>query len=181
MHPQVNHFAILTNSLTTFPTLQHLNAFLTTHGFELNPSGGVVKGQPTELLEQSSTMAPYIEGVFDSTTHPIMGCYYEFARRYPLPLIRGGGDGECEEGVETETAGAETGARTRAGAVDGAVDGAVGAVDGAGARAVTGAVEEEEGRSDGQSDSIGRFGGLFQGFIPASADKIFESTYEKKT
>ena len=53
----------------------------------------------------------------------------------------------------------------------------VGAGTTAGTGTVAGAAAEGNGRSGYQlGDS-----GLFQGFIPASADKIFESTYEKKT
>jgi hypothetical protein len=109
-------------------------------------------------------MAPYIEGVFDSTTHPIMGCYYEFARRYPLPMKRG----DVGEGGE------RVGAGTTVGEGGGAVDETV-AEAGAGAGTVDGAAAK------GAAEGTGRFQGLFQGFIPASADKIFESTYEKKT
>ena len=66
---------------------------------------------PEELLEQSSTMAKKVPHAFADKTAQIMGCYYEFARRYPIP---------------------------------------------------------------------GKPGQLFQGFIPKSADKIFESTFERK-
>ena len=108
---QVNHFTVFVNSLSTFKSLQELNAFLKSHGMKLNASGGEVKGTPDQLLEQSSTEARRIPWKFaENETQNVMGCYYEFARRYPLP------------GTDQ----------------------------------------------------------LFQGFIPASADKIFESTFEKK-
>jgi hypothetical protein len=107
---QVNHFTVLVNSLKTFSTLQELNLFLGQVDISLNESGGVVKGSPNELLEQSSTLAKKIDWKFaGDKRHKVMGCYYEFARRYPVP-------GEKK---------------------------------------------------------------LFEGFIPKSADKIFESTYEK--
>ncbi|MEO5969151.1 MAG: DUF1338 domain-containing protein [Bdellovibrionia bacterium] len=107
---QVNHFTLLVNSLKTFSTLQELNLFLGKVGIVLNEAGGVVKGTPTELLEQSSTLAKKVDWTFASgKRHKVMGCYYEFARRYLVP-------GEKK---------------------------------------------------------------LFEGFIPKSADKIFESTYEK--
>jgi hypothetical protein len=102
---RVNHFTVNVGSLSTFPDLQALDAFLVDHGFSLNTSGGVVKGSPAEGLEQSSTKADAIEVVFSDRHAKIPSCYYEFARRYPLPS-----------------------------------------------------------------------GELFQGFVPASADKIFEST-----
>ena len=109
---QVNHFAILINSLKSFHSLQDLNEFIISYHFILNDSGGLIKGSEIELLEQSSTLAKKVDWVFNGgVTRPIMGCYYEFARRYPIP----GGNGL-----------------------------------------------------------------LFQGFVPTSADKIFESNFEKK-
>ena len=108
---QVNHFTVLVNRLRTFASLESLNGFLTQSGFELNSAGGMVKGTPSELLEQTSTMARRIPWEFaEDRSADIMGCYYEFARRYAL--------------------------------------------------------------ADGS--------GLFAGFIPKSADKIFESTFERK-
>jgi hypothetical protein len=105
---RVNHFTVDVGSLSTFPDLLALDAFLVEHGFELNASGGIVKGTPAERLEQSSTRADAIDVAFDDRTARIPSCYYEFARRYPLPS-----------------------------------------------------------------------GELFHGFVPASADKIFESTNVK--
>lgn len=102
---RVNHFTVAVNGLTTFPDLLSLNAYLLDHGFTLNEAGGAIKGTPADLLEQSSTRADSILVHFSDGSRRIPSCYYEFARRYPLP------DGE-----------------------------------------------------------------LFQGFVPASADKIFEST-----
>jgi hypothetical protein len=108
---QVNHFTVFVNALSTFATLGELNGFLVENGFNLNASGGAIKGTPDECLEQSSTMARRIPWQFGSgVTREVLGCYYEFARRYPVP------------GTDR----------------------------------------------------------LFQGFVPASADKIFESTFEKK-
>jgi hypothetical protein len=102
---RVNHFTVDVASLSTFPDLQALDAFLVEHGFDLNTSGGIVKGSPADRLEQSSTKADAIDVEFSDCHARIPSCYYEFARRYPLPS-----------------------------------------------------------------------GELFQGFVPASADKIFEST-----
>ena len=53
-------------------------------GFELNASGGKVKGSPAELLEQSSTLANLVEVDFTDGARTIPACYYEFARRYPM-------------------------------------------------------------------------------------------------
>jgi len=102
---RVNHFTVDVGKLSTFPDLVALNAFLVEHGFTLNEAGGAIKGGPGERLEQSSTRADSIDVRFSDATARIPSCYYEFARRYPLPS-----------------------------------------------------------------------GELFQGFVPASADKIFEST-----
>jgi hypothetical protein len=108
---QLNHFTVLVNALKSFKSLQELNQFLVSQGIHLNDQGGIVKGTPKELLEQSSTLARKIGWEFAGNIRQnVMGCYYEFARRYAIP-----------------------------------------------------------GRSE-----------LFQGFIPKSADKIFESTFEKK-
>jgi hypothetical protein len=106
---RVNHFTVNVNALTTFPDLPALNAFLLDHGFTLNESGGAIKGNVAERLEQSSTRADSIEVDLDGEVVRIPSCYYEFARRYPLPS-----------------------------------------------------------------------GELFHGFVPASADKIFESTDVKR-
>jgi hypothetical protein len=106
---RVNHFTVDVNGLTTFPDLGSLNAFLVEHGVELNDAGGTIKGGRTDCLEQSSTRAEHISVPLADAVVAIPSCYYEFARRYPLPS-----------------------------------------------------------------------GELFQGFVPASADKIFESTDVKR-
>lgn len=107
---QLNHFTVFFNALKTFPDLKTLNDFLLKNDFNLNQAGGLIKGTPSEFLEQSSTNARRVPCEFaGGRKENILGCYYEFAKRYPIP------------GTNT----------------------------------------------------------LFQGFIPKSADKIFESTYEK--
>ncbi|MFP5459729.1 MAG: DUF1338 domain-containing protein, partial [Bacteriovoracia bacterium] len=40
---------------------------------------------PSVYLEQSSTLANNIAVTFDDGELTIPACYYEFARRYPLP------------------------------------------------------------------------------------------------
>ncbi len=82
---RVNHFTVSVNALTTFPDLPSLNAFLVDHGFALNQAGGAIKGTPAEHLEQSSTLADTIPVDLAGETVRIPSCYYEFARRYPLP------------------------------------------------------------------------------------------------
>lgn len=56
---------------------------LKNNGFELNTSGGEIKGTPEELLEQSSIKSGLIEIDFVEGEFEIPGCYYEFAKRYP--------------------------------------------------------------------------------------------------
>ncbi len=108
---QLNHFTVFINALKSFKSIQELNKYLEANGITLNDQGGKIKGTAEELLEQSSTLAKRIPWKFAGGAQKnVMGCYYEFAKRYPIP-----------------------------------------------------------GKSE-----------LFQGFIPKSADKIFESTYEKK-
>lgn len=107
---QLNHFTVSINHLKTFSGIHELNGFLQANGIVLNEAGGLVKGTPSELLEQSSTKARKVDCEFSDGKHEILGCYYEFAKRYPIP------------GTDR----------------------------------------------------------LFEGFIPKSADKIFESTYDQK-
>ena len=107
---RVNHFTVFFNALKTFKELRELNDFIKSLDFKLNDSGGEIKGSKEVYLEQSSTLAHPVKVEFADRKETIPACYYEFARRYPLP--------------------------------------------------------------DGK---------LFQGFLPDSADKIFESTnYRKK-
>jgi len=83
---QANHFTVFVNALKTFPSLQELNQFLIDNGMNLNSQGGIIKGTPKELLEQSSTMAKRIPWEFaNGEKSSVMGCYYEFARRYYIP------------------------------------------------------------------------------------------------
>lgn len=82
---RANHFTVAFNALKNFKRLDELNAFLKKHGFKLNASGGEVKGSPSEYLEQSSTLAKPVEIQFANKKSKIPSCYYEFARRYPLP------------------------------------------------------------------------------------------------
>jgi len=82
---RVNHFTVDVNRLSTFPDLVALNAFLVDHGFTLNDAGGAIKGTHADCLEQSSTRADSIDVAFDDRTVRIPSCYYEFAKRYPLP------------------------------------------------------------------------------------------------
>ena len=89
---RANHFTVLVNALRTFDGLGQLNRFLTESGFDLNTRGGQIKGSPEVYLEQSSTLADRVDVNFTDGAETIPACYYEFARRYPLPngeLFRG--------------------------------------------------------------------------------------------
>jgi hypothetical protein len=77
-----NHFTVLVNSLTSLGTLEAVNELLMAQGFELNDAGGLIKGSPEQLLEQSSTMANTVKVDFEDGSLEVPGCYYEFARRY---------------------------------------------------------------------------------------------------
>ncbi len=78
-----NHFTVSVNDLGSVASLAELNEILKGSGFELNSSGGEIKGSPSELLEQSSTIANLVDVPFSDGMHRIPACYYEFARRYP--------------------------------------------------------------------------------------------------
>lgn len=93
-----NHFTINVNALKTFEGLEDLNAFLETEGFQLNSSGGKIKGSSEQFLEQSSTLAESISVHFEEGDFEVPSCYYEFAKRYPLP------DGNLYQGFVAQSA-----------------------------------------------------------------------------
>lgn len=95
---RANHFTVFANSLRTFPGLAELNLFLKAQGFRLNAAGGEIKGTPAIYLEQSSTMANEAEAPFRGGPRKVPGCYYEFARRYPMP------DGTLFQGFNDKSA-----------------------------------------------------------------------------
>lgn len=80
-----NHFTISFNQLKSFKDLGDLNGFVKSIGFPLNTAGGEIKGTPEVFLEQSSTLAEKARVEFSDGVHEIPACYYEFARRYPMP------------------------------------------------------------------------------------------------
>jgi hypothetical protein len=79
-----NHFTVNVNNLKNFTSIESVNEFLISKGIKLNSSGGLIKGNPQEFLEQSSTMASEIPVQFTEGTFNIPGCYYEFALRYKM-------------------------------------------------------------------------------------------------
>ncbi|WP_440615801.1 DUF1338 domain-containing protein [Cysteiniphilum sp. 6C5] len=80
---RANHFTVFINALDQFNEVHEVNTFLKNHGFDLNSSGGEVKGTPRDLLEQSSTKSGMIKVEFTEGEKDIPCCYYEFAKRYP--------------------------------------------------------------------------------------------------
>jgi hypothetical protein len=80
---RANHFTVAVHDLAFTQDIYELNAFLKQNGFTLADSGGEVKGLPSDLLEQSSTLAETVAVRFADGEHAIPACYYEFAKRYP--------------------------------------------------------------------------------------------------
>jgi hypothetical protein len=93
-----NHFTMNINTLKKFHDIRVLNKFVTSKGFALNTSGGEVKGTTADCLEQSSTMASEIPVEFTDGVYSVPGCYYEFAKRYPLK------DGKLYQGFVAKSA-----------------------------------------------------------------------------
>lgn len=93
-----NHFTVSFNHLKSFQDLKALNDFVKSTGFALNSAGGEIKGTPGVFLEQSSTLAEKTRVEFTDGVHEIPACYYEFARRYPMP------DGKIYQGFVTSSA-----------------------------------------------------------------------------
>lgn len=95
---RANHFTVNVNQLKKFSDLPKLNNFIKTNGFQLNQSGGEIKGTPAEMLEQSSTMAKDVIIDFEEGKNKIPACYYEFAKRYPMA------DGKLYQGFIAKSA-----------------------------------------------------------------------------
>src|SRR5690606_16585787 len=81
---RANHFTVSVNYLPHFETLEAVNQTLKDNGFELNGSGGEIKGSPEVYLEQSSTMADRHPVAFSDGELTIPSCFYEFAKRYEI-------------------------------------------------------------------------------------------------
>ena len=80
-----NHFTVNVNAFDKFNDISKVNQLLQQNNFMLNSSGGLIKGAPKDYLEQSSTMAEEVDVQFEEGIYKIPSCYYEFAKRYPLP------------------------------------------------------------------------------------------------
>ncbi len=95
---RANHFTVSINHLAKFTKIEDVNQALKDGGFELNTSGGEVKGSPEVLLEQSSTLADKVACTFSDGDTVIPSCFYEFALRYNKP------DGEIYTGFVAASA-----------------------------------------------------------------------------
>ena len=80
---RANHFTVNVNQLEQFDSVEAINEVLKENGYNVNTSGGEVKGSPADMLEQSSTMADRADARFADQTVSIPSCFYEFAKRYP--------------------------------------------------------------------------------------------------
>lgn len=81
---RANHFTVLVNELNTLTSIEAVNVFLKEKNIALNTSGGEIKGNRTECLEQSSTMANKVKIKFKQGEFAVLNSYYEFAKRYPM-------------------------------------------------------------------------------------------------
>ncbi|MCF6807996.1 DUF1338 domain-containing protein [Thiotrichales bacterium 19S9-12] len=79
---RANHFTVNVNHMQNIKEITDINQLLKDHGYQLNASGGEVKGTPSDLLEQSSTLANQVEVEFKQGKFSIPNSYYEFAKRY---------------------------------------------------------------------------------------------------
>jgi hypothetical protein len=77
-----NHFTVSVTDCSYFKNLNQLNNYLKENGFEINSSGGEIKGSEKQGLEQSSIMSKEILVDFSDGSYNVPGCYYEFAYRY---------------------------------------------------------------------------------------------------
>lgn len=81
---RANHFALYVNALNNINSIEEMNDLVEELGFEVNTSGGRVKGSKEVLLEQGSTIASTMPMTFpDNQVHDVTTCYYEYAKRYP--------------------------------------------------------------------------------------------------
>lgn len=79
---RANHFTVSVNDLEGVSDLQQINATLLDAGYQLNRSGGTIKGSPQAMLEQSATLADHVQVAFSDQSVLIPSCFYEFALRY---------------------------------------------------------------------------------------------------
>lgn len=80
---RANHFTVSINHLSGYDCITEVNDSLKQAGYQLNSTGGEIKGDKTVMLEQSSTLADHAAVEFSDKTVEIPSCFYEFAKRYP--------------------------------------------------------------------------------------------------
>ena len=66
-----NHFTVSVTDCSFFKNLTQLNSYLKDNGFEINSSGGEIKGSVSQGLEQSSIMSKEIEIKFSDGSYKI--------------------------------------------------------------------------------------------------------------
>jgi len=93
-----NHFTLSCERLKTFAHFKEFNDWLVAGQFAMNQSGGLIKGTPEQLLEQSSTLADQFQCQFQEGPFLVPSCYYEFAFRYA------DGDGHLFQGFLEKSA-----------------------------------------------------------------------------
>jgi len=82
---RVHHFTVDLGSLSAFPDLEALAAFLIDHGERLDERGGSIEGAHAERLEHLSTRADSVAVEFADATVRVPSGHCRFARRYRLP------------------------------------------------------------------------------------------------
>ena len=80
---QANHFTVNVNRLRSLDSIDEVVDLLVTNQYRLNHVGGVIKGTPSDLLVQASTLADQIRFEFqDGIGSNVPSCFYEFAYRF---------------------------------------------------------------------------------------------------
>ncbi len=79
---RANHFTVSINHLNHYHCISEVNETLKQAGYQLNTTGGEIKGDKTVMLEQSSTLADHAMVDFTDKVIDIPSCFYEFAKRY---------------------------------------------------------------------------------------------------
>lgn len=80
---RANHFTVSINHLKKYDCIIAVNETLKEAGYELNSTGGEIKGDKAVMLEQSSTLADQALVEFTDISIELPSCFYEFAKRYP--------------------------------------------------------------------------------------------------
>lgn len=77
-----NHFTFDIDKIEGIGSIFQMNETLKSYGYNLNTSGGEVKGSDRLLLEQSSLMADQVSLKFEEGAFKVPGCFLEFVARY---------------------------------------------------------------------------------------------------